>query len=216
MQEQSTVIGLPKRSHRTLWIIGTAVLIVILMAASAGGAYWWRDNRATSESKTQAATINSLTKDKQNLQKQIADLKAAAVASTTSTAQPTTCTPKAPDATTISNIEASITSGNTAALQGYMATTVQDVYAAADAIPAGTAAASVVDITTFVSDQITGVWSFPVSAGALTTYRAGSYGKYFPSVAVVGGSTRHRVISFSFDCNGKINTVFMAADDSVL
>lgn len=215
MQEQSTTVGLPKRSHRTLWIIGTAVLIVILMATSAGGAYWWRDNRAANESKTQTATINSLTKDKQDLQKQIADLKAAAVASSTAP-QPTTCTPKAPNATTIDNIEASITSGNTAALEGYMATTVQDVYAAADAIPAGTAAASVADITTFVSDQITGVWSFPVSAASLATYRAGSYGKYFPSIAVVGGSTRHRVISFSFDCNGKINTVFMAADDSVL
>jgi hypothetical protein len=97
-----------------------------------------------------------------------------------------------------------------------MAASVQDVYAAADTIPAKTPAASVDDITTFVTDQITGAWSFPVSAASLATYRAGSYSQYFPSIAVVGGSTRHRVISFSFDCNGKINTVFMAANDSVL
>lgn len=214
MQEQQSPLGTLKRSHHVLTIIGLVILVVVLMAASAGGAYWWRDNRAANESKTQTTTINSLTKDKQDLQKQVADLKAAA--STATTVQPSTCTPKAPDATTIENIEASITSGNTAALEGYMAATVQDVYAASDTIPAGTAAASVNDITSFVSDQITGVWSFPVSVSSLATYRAGSYGKYFPTIAVVGGSTRHRVISFSFDCNGKINTVFMAADDSVL
>lgn len=219
MQEKAEVkpMNSERSKSKLLKRVLLILLVVLLMAASAGGAYWWRGRTATTFEHTQAASIARLQKDKSRLQRQLAVLKATNTA-TTASPHPVSavCTPKAPDAATIQNIEASITSGNTAALEGYMAASVQDVYAAADVIPAKTPAASVSDITTFVSDPSTGTWTFPVSAASLTTYRADSYGQYFPSIAVVGGSTGHRVISFSFDCNGKIDTIFMAADDSVL
>lgn len=216
MPEESEFIMpavLHKHRHHPMRVALLVLLILLLMGGSGGGAYWWRGNSAKKFESKQAATIAGLQKDKMGLQKQVATLKKAATKSTNNTA---TCTATPPDATSIQNIEAAITSGNTAALQGYMASSVQEVYAAADAIPPKIPADAVSDVTAFVTDQITGKWSFPVSASSLAAYRAGSYAKYFPSIAVVGGSTRHRVISFSFNCSGQISTIFMAADDSVL
>jgi hypothetical protein len=216
MEEQTEVKPIEKVKKdrhlvkRTLLILA----VLLLMAGSAGGAYWVRNNKATTFENKQSATIASLQRDKLSLQKQLSSQKAASLAPATATT--TACTPKAPDAATIQNIEASVTSANTAALKGYMASSVQDVFAAADAIPATTPDGSVSDISTFVTDPVTGSWSFPVDAATVAAYKAGSYGKYFPSIAVVGSSTRHRVISFSFDCNAKISTVFMAADAALL
>lgn len=207
--EETLVPASTGRKNDLAKMVVTIVVVLVLVAGSAGSAYWWRGRSALSYEKKQAADIASLRKDKANLTTELAAAKGAANATAA-------CTAKAPDASTVENIEASITSANTAALQGYMASSVADVYAASDAIPPKAPADSVSDISSFVTDQITGVWSFPVDAGTVATYRQGSYGQYFPSIAVVGSSTRHRVISFAFDCSGKINTVFMAADDAVL
>ena len=213
MQEQ-TNSTMRSTMRRVLKVTGLSALIVLLMVTSAGGAYWIRGQSDGMVEKAQADAIKELQSNKASLQKQLT--AANKLAATTTPVAVTTCSPKTPSATVVENIEASITSKNTAALGGYMAATVQDVYAAADAIPAKSAADSVTDITSFVADQITGDWSFPVPASSLATYQAGSYKQYFPSTAIVGGSTRHRVISFNFDCNSKISTVFMAADDAVL
>ena len=215
MEEATTPASTTHKSN-LLRRIAAILAVVVLMAASAGSAYWWRGRSALNYEKIQAADIASLQKDKTGLEKDTSDLTAELAAAKATTNTTAACTAKAPSASTIENIEASITSANTAALQGYMASSVTDVYAASDTIPPKTPADSAADIATFVTDQITGVWSFPVDAATVATYRQGSYGQYFPSIAVVGSSTRHRVISFSFDCNGKINTVFMAADDAVL
>ena len=204
-----------EQKHNSLRILALVLAVLILMGASAGIAYWWRGKSAVNFEAEQAADIVQLQKDKINLQKQLASATTSTTTSSSSNS-PAACTAKAPDANTIANIEASITSKNTAALQGYMASSVTDVYAASDTIPAKTPADSVADISTFVTDQITGDWSFPVAASTVSSYKQGSYAQYFPSTAVVGSSTRHRVISFLFDCNAKISTVFMAADDAVL
>ena len=201
--------------NNTPKVIAAVLVVLVLMGASAGIAYWWRGKSAVTFEDKQAADITQLQKDKANLQKQLASATTSTTASSSGSSA-VACTAKAPDANTIANIEAAITSKNTAALQGYMASSVTDVYAASDVIPAKTPADSVADISTFVTDQITGDWSFPVAASTVSSYKQGSYAQYFPSTAVVGSSTRHRVISFLFDCNAKINTVFMAADDAVL
>ncbi len=199
----------PRNPVKSILLI---LVVLILMGGSAGGAYWLRGNKATTFENKQAATITSLQGDKVSLQKQINTLKAAAGA-TASAGTSGSCAPKAPDATVIQNIEAAVTSANTAALQGYMASSVDDVFALSSPGASKTPTEAVGDVSTFVTDQITGVWSFPVSASSLAAYRAGSYAQYFPSTAVVGGSTRHRVISFNFDCNAKISTIFFVAND---
>ncbi|OGL30902.1 hypothetical protein A3F37_00475 [Candidatus Saccharibacteria bacterium RIFCSPHIGHO2_12_FULL_41_12] len=191
------------------------LLVLILMGASAGGAYWWREQTAKDFQKQQAADIASLKQTTESLKKQLADEKAKNAKSTSAPAK-TACTPKAPTASVIENIKASITSGNTAALEGYMATNVDVTIAGSGAPTANTPTQAVTAITNFIGDPTTSTWDFALSASTLSSYGAGSYSKYFPSIAVVGKSGGKKVIAFSFDCNGKINTVLLAANEDIL
>jgi hypothetical protein len=126
----------------------------------------------------------------------------------------TTTTSTAPSQATIDNVEASITSGNTAALEGYMASTVNVIIAASEGIGSRTPAQAVGDITSYISSA-TDPWSFALPAATLSGWASGSYSQYFPSGAVVGKSANNMVISFSFT-SGKISTVFMAKDATLL
>ncbi len=136
---------------------------------------------------------------------------------TATTPSQTACTSKSPSATTIDNIEASITSGNTAALEGYMATSVNVIIAASEGLGAKTSAEAVTSITSFITlDTTSWDYDFTLSASTLSSYNKGSYSQYFPSNAVVGKASSKKVISFSFDCNAKISTVFLAANEALL
>ncbi|MFA5003837.1 MAG: hypothetical protein WC498_00995 [Candidatus Saccharimonadales bacterium] len=192
------------------------VLILLLLVAAAGGAWWLRDRSAKTTDKQQTATISSLQQTTASLKTQLAAEKAKN-AKTSPTASTLACTPKAPGATTISNIEASITSGNTAALEGYMAPSVNVIIAASEGLGAKTPTQAVSAITNFISN-VPSSWDydFALPASVLSSYGKGSYSQYFPSNAVVGKATNKKVIAFSFDCNAKISTVFVAADESLL
>lgn len=193
-----------------------SLLILILVGAAAGAAYWWRDKTAKESDKKQAANISSLQQTTTSLKKQLAAEKAKN-AKAASAAGQTACTSKSPSATTISNIEASITSGNTAALEGYMAPSVNVIIAASEGLGAKTPTQAVASITSFISPDTTS-WDFDfaLSASTLSSYGKGSYSQYFPGNAVVGKATNKKVISFSFDCNAKISTVFLAASEDLL
>lgn len=194
-----------------------SLLIVVLLLASAGGSYWWRDKTAKKVEKQQASDISSLLQTNSSLKKQLAAEKAKNT-KTASGAGQTACASKSPGTTTISNIEASITSGNTAALAGYMATSVNVVYVGAMGSGAQTPGQAVTSITSFISPD-TSSWNydFALPASVLSTYgKSSSYGQYFPSNAVVGKASNNQVISFSFDCNGKISTVLLAASATEL
>jgi Tfp pilus assembly protein FimT len=215
MNQEDTPVKDEKKSNKsnlgkTALIV---LLIILLMVGSASGTYWWRNNSAKKYEKQQAASISQLQKDKADLEKQLAAAKAKAVATP---APVTACSAKAPNAATIDNIQASITSGNTAALEGYMAPSVNVVIAASEAAGAKTPTQAVTAITNFIGDPTVGSWNFALSASVLSSYGKGSYAQYFPSIAQVGKATDKKVISFSFDCNGKISTVFMAANEGLL
>lgn len=202
--------------------IGKIILFIaiglILIGVSAGGTYWWRNNTANQFENKQAADITSFKSTITSLEKQLADEKAKTATGTTTTiASDKVCTPIAPSTSVIENIEASITSGNTAALEGYMASSVNVVLAASGGVGVSTPTQAVAGITDFMSSDISS-WDFDfsLSDATLKSYSGGGYGKYFPSIAVVGKATNSKVISFSFDCNGKINTVFMAANENLL
>lgn len=198
-----------KTSKKTILL---SLLIIILLVAAAGGAWWWRDKSAKATEKQQAANISSLLQTNASLKKQLtAKTKTATTAP--APAQPA-CASKAPDATTISNIEASITSGNTAALKGYMAASVYVVYVGAMGSGPQTSTQAVDSITSFITPDTTSWdYNFSLSASTLSSYaKSANYGKYFPSNAVVGKAANNQVISFSFDCNGKISAVLLAID----
>lgn len=201
-----------KKRRRPFLVV---LLVLLLIASAAGAAYWIRDRSANSTEKQQDSTITSLQQTNAILKQRIAGEKAKNTA--TDTTSTTACIPKAPTAAVISNIEASITSGNTAALEGYMASSVNVIFAASDGLSARTPAQAVSDVTGFISSNASS-WDYDFSqpASILSSYGKGSYGKYFPGSAVVGKATNKQVISFSFDCNAKISTVFMASSEDLL
>lgn len=192
------------------------LLVLTLAGASAAGAYFWRDNEASDFEKQQASDIDGYKNTISDLQKQLAD---ALAVSTTDTAEDadTVCTEIAPSAVTIENIEASITSGNTAALEGYMASSVNVILAASEAYGAQTPTQAIADISSFLSDDLDSWdYDFSLPAATLSAYQSGDYADYFSGISVVGKASNDHVISFSFDCDGNIDTVFLSTIASIL
>lgn len=203
----------PKRTFgRRLF---AALLAVLLLGAAAAGGYWYRDNQAKEAEKQANAQVKTLETAIGSLKQQVRSLSGTGDDADDSSGSSTKCTPVRPSDTAVENIEASITSGNTAALEGYMASTVTVVYAASDGLGERTPAQAVSDITSFIGNSLVS-WAFTIPASTLSSYGQGSYSKYFPGTAVVGKSSQEKVLSFNFDCSGKISTVFLAAQESLL
>jgi cytoskeletal protein RodZ len=113
------------------------------------------------------------------------------------------------------NTAAAISSGNTAALEGYMAASVNVVIAGSEKTGAETAAKAVSDLSYLNSG--TAPWNFSVPAATLTTWQNGFYKQYFgQNVTIVGEAANGYVVSFGVNASGKIDTVFMAASADLL
>lgn len=132
--------------------------------------------------------------------------------STTKETKPATTT-TAPSAAQLENMKAAIESENTAALEGYMAASVNVILAASEAYGPQTPVQAVKDVD-YVKDGTT--WDFALPAATLTKYQTGDYKQYFPTTALVGKSSNNYVISFQFDSAGKINGIFMTNNASIL
>lgn len=115
----------------------------------------------------------------------------------------------APTADELDNIKASITSGNTAALEGYMASSVNVVIAASEAAGAQTPTEAINQLS-YINPGGTNTWDFALPAATLSAYQTGAYKQYFPASALVGKSSDGHVVSFQFDSTGKISGIFMA------
>jgi len=199
-----------KKLIRTVLLI---LLIIVFAGASAAATYWWRDRVANDSKGKQDVRIASLEKEKTSLKKQLAVAKA----SNTTAADQSTCTSKSPTVSVIESIKASITSGNTAALEGYMASSVNVILAASEGIGPSTPAQAVSSISSFITSDINSwAYDFSLPAAILSSYGSGGYSQYFPNNAVVGKAANGKVISFSFDCNAKISTVFLASSEELL
>ena len=183
-------------------------VVFLLLGAIAG--YMYRDSQAKKDLDAQKTKVSQL--ELQNAQL-ATNLAAAKKANTTTT---TTDTGVRPSQATLDSISAAITSGNTAALEGYMASSVTVIRAATDGPTNGarTPAQAVGDVA-YVKDG-TAPWNFALPAATLATYQSGSYSQYFPTSAYVGKSANNYVISFQFDSHGKISGIFMCLDASLL
>lgn len=204
-------MDLPKKKRPIGKIILIILLVILLMAGSLFLGYWYRDRKAKEQAEQLNQQITELQTQKQTaednavkIQKELDELKAAK--STTTTNVPTAAVKE--------NVIASITSGNTAALEGYMANPVKVVIAASGGVGDRTPAQAVSDIV-YIKDG-TAPWNFNLPAATLAAYRASSYGQYFPTNAIVGKSANNYVISFSFNSAGKISTVFMANNAALI
>ncbi len=178
------------------------VLVVVLLAAGAGFYVWQKNANKTPASSTPSSSSSK------------PDTTPKKTTASTPATDKTAC--KDPSSSVVENVQASISSGNTAALEGYMASTVKVILAATEGIGDQTPTQAVGDITTFIGDPTTTSWDFALPAATITGYKATPYVTYFPTNAVVGKSSTDKVISFSFDCTGKINVVFEAGKSSLL
>lgn len=216
-------MGLKKPEKSSKDIVKKILYIVIslaIIAGSVGAGYMWRDITANDTKKSQDNKISTLETTKTTLEKKLADetAKYDALIAGGGTKTITPCTSIAPNAATIENIKASITSGNTAALAGYSATTVTRVFVSTAGVMTTTPTTTVPSVAEFITSVNT-AWdyNFSLPAATLATYRGSTvYGKYFPTIAVVGKATNKKVISFSFDCTGKIDTIFMADNADII
>jgi Tfp pilus assembly protein PilE len=132
-------------------------------------------------------------------------------------AKTTTTTPAAPviSASLKENTAAAITSGNTAALQGYMADSVNVVIAGSEKTGQESSAAAVKDLDYLNSG--TAPWNFALDSATLTTYQNGFYKQYFGADStIVGQAANGYVVSFGVNAAGKIDTVFMSASTDQL
>jgi cytoskeletal protein RodZ len=184
---------------QSLWM----ALLVLVLALSAG-AYYWRDRTAKQQQKKQEAEISQL-KEKVNQLEQ---------------SEQTEAEPKDEAKTNASasavneNIADAIKSGNTAALEGYMAKSVKVIIAASEGVGDRTPTQAISDLKYL--DNATDPWDFDLSADTLNKYASGDYAQYFPASAVVGKSADGKVVSFTFDSSGKITGIFMAASGELL
>ena len=203
-----------KKNRSTRFVLFMLVLVLLVMTA--GATYLWRDSKAKEAEKKQQATISALEQAKAVLETQLAG-EQSNQSDTPEVADKSACTPVAPSESAIENIKASITSGNTAVLEGYMASSVNDVLAASEGQPAKTPTQAVLAVTDFISsDTASWDYNFALPASVLSSYGAGSYASYFPNSAVVGKASNKKVISFSFDCDSKISTVFLVTSGDLL
>lgn len=194
----------PTKKDANIWkSLLPALIVLLLMAASAGGAYFW-----------QQAVINSNNIEANSLRDQVEVLKArlAKQEKTSGTQTPVLV----PNEQTSDNVKASIESGNYAALLTVFADKVNYAIAASDGIGVHTAAQAVEDLKYL--DSATGPWDFNLPKSELDAYASSTYyAKYFPaSNVIVGKSADSKVVSLLFNQDGKITTLFMSADASLL
>ncbi len=113
------------------------------------------------------------------------------------------------------NIEAAMQSGNTAALEGYMAPTVTVLIWSSEGPGPQTPTQAVSDLS-YLSSATT-PWDFNQTAA----YRAGRLSYWTahftnPATAMIGKSADNQLIMINFDNSGKISVIIMAKDANII
>lgn len=187
-------------------IVKIVVLALIMLAFGGAGGYIWRDREAVNTDKLRTDEIGALEKSNTNLRAELETAKQTAASGGDAA--------KAPSGATLENIEAAISSGNTAALEGYMASSVNVILAASEAYGAQSPAQAINDLE-YLNDA-TNPWDFNLPVATLAQYQSGGYSQYFPTSAHVGKSANGYVISFQFGSSEKISGIFMTSSAELL
>ena len=188
-----------------------AILIIVILLFLAGlGGYMLRDSMAKDVERQKNNQIANDQKTINSLQSQI-NIESSPVLDISSPCSPAV----RPTETIISNIESAITSGNTAALASYMTSTVNVVMTDSSAGGMQTPTEAVATISNFITnDNKSWAYNFALPNGTLNAYSQGVNSQYFPDTALIGRAPNDKVISFLFDCNGNISSVFMSDTES--
>jgi hypothetical protein len=113
------------------------------------------------------------------------------------------------------NIAASIDSGNTAALEGYLGDSVNVIVAASECC-GDLSTVDAISMLDYLADSQR-PWTFPADPAIVDGYRNGFYVDYFPEGAYVGISSDDDPYVVSFTIEGtQITTIFMTSFASLL
>jgi hypothetical protein len=197
------------RSGKKVALICLIILNIIALAVI-GWLLWQLKNCIDKEA--------ALEKDKSQLQSQVNSLNAQ-IAAKSATADAPACSSTITQALK-DNIRDAINSDNTAALEGYMASSVKVVFAASEFAKPRTPAEAITDL-----GYINGSsgWSFALPTATTNSYLAGSYGtgspggvNYFTPTTYFGKASDDVLVAFNFDSCAKINQVFISASADLL
>ncbi|HSX00234.1 MAG TPA: hypothetical protein VLH38_04325 [Patescibacteria group bacterium] len=197
--------------NRHIWPKTLAVIILLLLLAAAG---WlaWQLKQCKDEDKKTTVTNTQLEQKVASLNKQLVTTKATASnsASTSSAACAVTSIPQSLK----DNMADAVKSKNYAALAGYMASPVTVVIAASEKGGSESPAQAVADMA-YLSGA-TDPWNFALPSGTTDVWAAHFYKQYFTGMFYTGEAASHHVVSLQVDSCGKISSVFMAADATLL
>lgn len=192
-------------ASRNYTVIGLVIGLLALAGATSFLGYQY--NNANNDNKKLQTQINELNFS-------LIDAKKQANASVKVTPSPTPTKAIAIPTSLKENIAAAINTMNTAALEGYMAPSVNVVLAASEAAGPRTPAEAVSDLAYL--NSATAPWDFALPVATLNAYAAGDYANYFGENTVVGKSANKYVVSFRINSSSKIDQIFMSVSSDLL
>lgn len=113
-----------------------------------------------------------------------------------------------------SNIKAALNSKRTDLFASYVAETTHFTLAASEKDDDESPDQIVASLA--ITQDARSPWNFAIDDGILDNYRAGPYGSHFKDASYVGKSVSGMIISFNFNCQGVIESIFVAPDESLL
>lgn len=194
-----------KKTKKNNYVVPVLIVLVIILTIST--AYFGWQYKQLSDDKKQFQT------QVDNLNKQISD----SLKSITNASKPSPSPTQSSVITKnmLDNISAAISSKNTAALEGYMANSVNVIIAASEGIGPQTPAQAIGDLEYL--NSATSPWNFNLPVSTLSKYSSSQYyGKYFGTNTIVGESANKYVVTFRVNNSGKIDTIFMAVNSDLL
>lgn len=178
------------------------------------GVYWWRDRRADEIIKKNDAYASTLRQEIVMLNYQLMNEKIKNNSANVAVCGDMSGAPV--DAIT-NNIKTIINSGNLSILPSYMTSNISILDVDSGDLSSYNQASAIEKIAQFTFNN-SSYWdyNFNLEQGILGQYRAGEYGKYFSTTALVGKSGDNRILAFSFDCNNKISVILMATNENLI
>lgn len=191
-------------SKKTLVIV--VLTIIALWSLAAAGYGWWQIQLLQDSNMT-------LLNDKHYLESKIDKLGKTTTKDETAGGSDVACK-DTPTSLFKNNIKAALDTKNTAVFATYTSNPVKFVIAASE--KGGNETPDQAAKSLEYTHSATGPWDFNLSSTTLTGYDAGFYTDYFDANTYVGRAASGMVAAFDFNCDGKINQIFVAADEDLL
>ena len=199
-----------KATSSKAWVF--PAITAVLFAASTGyfGWQYWKLKTHNNDLSSEITALKKQAASQESAKSKSSDESSSATKdSSTSTETVVTLTDKQKE-----TIVASLNTMNTQPLEGYMADEVSVVIAASEGQGVKSPADAVASLNYFSS--ATTPWDFGLGASVLSSYGKGFYAQYFGENTYVGKAASKQVVSFHTNSSGKIDVIFIAADEMLL